>query len=129
MINKKELRIGNYVMDLVSGVWMMVDEIGENVGAFVLNLGEYPLPKGWEMSPVFVTPEILYKSGFIQCKSPYKDKDAYVIGEDGQRLIFSNGYIFKPLIDGFLKIAYCEFLHQLQNVYFSLNGTELNIEI
>jgi len=73
--------------------------------------------------------DVLKDCGFtIEPQSPYKDKTAHVIGKDADRLIWCYGKLFKPLPDGFIGISQTpiEYLHQLQNLFYALTGTELN---
>jgi len=125
MINKNELRLGNLVMDIVSGEWMVVDEIGENVGATVINRDKYPLNPGWEMGPIPITAEILELSGF---KNSLTGTCRGLVTSDGKDRfsIFYDGRFKVGTEDLSIKIL---FLHQLQNLYFALTGTEQTINI
>jgi hypothetical protein len=123
MIKRNELRIGNYVMDNVSGEWMIVDEIGENVGAIVINRDKYPLPEGWNMGYIPLTPEILERCGFEQ-NSPvygdyYNNGDIFIFKEKDGFMLFDEGSIGNPF----------NYLHQLQNLFFALTGEELEINL
>lgn len=135
MINANEFRIGNYCKDNLSGEWLLVDEIikSENgnhvIGFFVVNREKYPLPNGWQAEPINLTPEILEKAGFLMLSknefvfnrySVRKEKrldnpvwEVYLLGNDATFHWFRN----------------IKHLHQLQNLYFALTGTELNIQL
>ena len=68
MIKANDLRIGNYVMDRVSGEWMVTTKTGKSIGATVINRDKDPLPDGWEMVGIELTPEIWKKLGFEQMR-------------------------------------------------------------
>lgn len=129
MINAKEFRIGNYARDEVSKEWMVVDEIGANVGAVLVNRDKYPLPDGWQMEYIPLTPEIFDKAGFSISLGGYK-KLGFKLS------LFHNGYKgadpdsficqYNKTEEEFCTIKY---LHQLQNLYFALTGEELNIQL
>lgn len=132
MINKHELRLGNIVCDKVSGEWMIVDEIGESVGAVLINRDKYPLPKGWEMSPIPLSPEILEAAGFkkheaftydyyyrvfLQTDTKGCEQQSKIsIGRNGTEVFINNRWL-------------CEvkYLHTLQNLFLSISGQELTV--
>lgn len=137
MIKKNELRIGNYVMDIVSGEWMIVDELAENVGAVLINRDKYPLADGWRMDYIPLTPEILERCGFekknedgvetftfqIKGIADHGDNEYKLFGIKSKALIqidytVNNYWAAKPVF----------YLHQLQNLYQSLTGIELEIK-
>jgi hypothetical protein len=73
-------------------------------------------------SPIELTPEILVKCGFI-----YKH-EFYTIGKDLISFIFLNGKVQRTFIiidTDFRAILY---LHELQNLYYSLTGEELDMK-
>ena len=128
MINKNELRLGNFVMDvIISKEWMIVDEIGETVGATVINREKYPLPKGWQMGPIALNEDILGKCGF----EPYNDDGLLrCIGMESftlqNRYLSENGFDAKLWNEDIMPIVTS--LHQLQNLYYALTGEELTIK-
>jgi len=128
-MNPTHLRIGNIVRDKISGDLLRITELNETtVGATVINRDKYPLPDGWEMEPIPLTPEILVKYGFKKFnlssghyfQLDFNNKEAFLFDE---RLSY-----------GIMGIANFEWsacdhihhLHQLQNLYFALTGEELN---
>jgi len=121
MINAKDLRIGNYVMDKVSGEWMVVDEIGENVGAVLINRDKYPLPTGWQMSGIPLMPDILIKANFRKVGDypVFRLKTLQLSMNPEGIFIFFTG-------SNNIKI---KSLHQLQNLYFALYEEELVINL
>jgi hypothetical protein len=131
MVSANELRKGNYVQDIVSGEWMIVDELGENVGAVLINRDKYPLPDGWQMGPTPLTPAVLMRCGL---KDPAGNGMAY-------RMDHGNSMEFCCYVkDGFMryqtKLSGMSFnfggritsLHLFQNMYCLLTGEELEIK-
>lgn len=133
MIKNTELRLGNYVQDTVSGEWMIVDELGKSVGATLINRDKYPLPDGWQMGYIPLTPEVMKKCGFKKGRG--KHNDQWELNVD----IYLNFRLHEE--DYSLEIfdkeensitPYCEHLknlHTLQNLYFALTGEELEINL
>jgi len=80
--------------------------------------------------PIPLTEEWLLKARFEETDlKPYRDQKAWVIGVDGERLIWSAGKIFKPLPNGFICVCKnCEHVHQLQNYYSASENKELEIK-
>ncbi len=117
MINEKELRIGNWVHDYTTGQ-------NKKVGGDLLYAIDI-LQNGAEkdFNPILLTPSILEKARFkhddnfqysnTECRLTKNANGgfAFWIGEEG----------------GFLADMY--YVHQLQNLYFALNGEELEINL
>jgi hypothetical protein len=111
MIAANELRIGNWVskegeLFKVTSYTFLIIERGETL-----------------IEPIPLTPEILEKCGFVkQMMWTYaidivgNMKLVYYLGEKGWSIGNKNYSDFSNL----------NYLHQLQNLYFSLTGTELN---
>lgn len=122
MIRPTDLRIGNYVMNAVSGEWMIVDEIGETVGAILINRDKYPLPKGWRMEYIPLTPEIIerciFEYGFhvTYNKESYKEHSKAVFWF--QRIEGYGEPVTKQVV----------YLHKLQNIYYEHTDCELEIK-
>lgn len=140
----KELRKGNYVQDVVSGEWMIIDEIGENIGAVIINRDKYPLPEGWQMGPIPLTPEILEKAGFYQLPHFTVNNGWHLdIGRDRVITVACvgtpNEMIFlceedKPKVKNINVLRNFDYdgktyLHQLQNIVHSITSKELKIEL
>lgn len=120
----KEFRLGNLVMDKVSGEWMEIFEIGANITANVLNREKYPLPDGWQMAPIPLSEDILEKCGF----KPYNDDGLWLcIGWESftlqNRYLSYDGFDAKLWNEDIMPIVTS--LHRLQNLYFALTGEEL----
>lgn len=112
-VDPKQFRIGNIVIDAVSKEPMIIDELGENVSAIIINREKYPLPNGWYMAYALLTEEWLLKFGietdFLQW-SIQKHVDGYLIYR-------GHGCIHVVI----------KYVHQLQNLYFALTGKELEV--
>ena len=126
-MNNKDFRIGNLLVDSLTGAYLEVCELGENVGATVIDRSRYPLPDGWQMAPIPITSIILQKFGF------QKDRDGvfkrgnvmYWVADTwpgGDVLQIAAGYA--PIIN-----CPCKYVHQLQNLIYALTGEEINIEL
>ncbi len=108
-----ELRIGNWVLGASRG-------LPQQITPATL----YQFDK-LNVLPIFLTPEILEKAGFEKTMAWTYAIDlvgniklVYYLGERGVSIGFKDYSDFK-----------CEYLHQLQNLYFALTGEELNIEL
>ena len=134
MVQANELRIGNWVKDNANDYFIIrsvstdrlhpinvTDKIGYAIDCLLSDL-----------SPIPLTPEILEKCGFklnsisenweIDLKLQgiiglHSEDFSLWIGDKSDSLGFTGG----------LK-SRCFFLHQLQNLYYSLTGTELNYQ-
>lgn len=126
-----ELRIGNYVKDSVSGEVMVVNELGENVGAVLLNRDKYPLPDGWQMAYIPLTPEILEKAGFIQISDYDPEGPTHRMNSSIGVIDVCYGYSMVDIVQNIGRIRHnkIKYLHQLQNLYFALTGEELTINL
>ena len=127
-----ELRLGNLLQDKLTKSFLIVTDLSENaITTKDIDRTNYPLNKWRVAEPIPLTPEILVKAGFAVAftsdpQSPNASKK-YTLGlfkihqpdEDAPFL-----YFFSEDYDVRLK-----YLHQLQNLYFSLTGEELNISL
>lgn len=117
MISENELRIGNWVE--CNGIRFQIT--GTHLSAMQVD------PSTKEIFPISLTPEILEKCGFKKvgddrwsnetlCRSIYRSKK-------------SGGFDFEDDYGrGICDIDFF-YVHQLQNLYFALTGTELEIKI
>lgn len=123
MIQPQEIRIDNLFQDKFTKDVFKVLEISKNKIVF-----DYETDKIWQAEPIPLTEEILLKFGFEKIKSdeyPHK----FIINKDMRDeveienlnaqncFVFSHGKKFSSI-----KI---EYVHQLQNLHFSLTGKEL----
>lgn len=120
MIQPQELRLGNWVYMSKDGVTINV-KVEPSI--LMILTGKVD-KKGIEINPIPLTEEILLKCGFDT------NIDIYYTSK-------LNGYFKKPFIeaDYFLyksptgdKLTSVKHLHQLQNLFHSLTGTELEIK-
>jgi len=123
-LEPNELRIGNLVY------WNIPEKVG------VPHVIKAILPNTYHTSPISVgkhedylpiplTKERLLKFGFEKCS----DNEHYFIGHHGFCLIYDgDDWCMEPRIDDSLLIAYCKYVHQLQNLYFALTGQELTFK-
>lgn len=102
-MNTEELRIGNYVLN----------GIGEMFPANIATL-QYPCTELGCISPIPLTEDILLKCG--------EDNEHLMVDKLGF-VIFKNGYPYQFVRDDY------KHLHSLQNLYHSLRGEELNVEL
>jgi hypothetical protein len=119
-----ELRIGNWVAD-AAGNYNRIAVI-----SMPNQIETYSKDVDWlaacivdDVLPIPLTPEILEKAGFV--KSINFD-NTYI------KLIKGESFILKDCKDGTFFVytgIRCQYLHQLQNLYFALTGEELNIEL
>lgn len=111
MIKANELRFGNWLLatgSLTKGYYHQVTGIQEDLiffGPVALSLNN--------LAGIDVTPDILEKCGF----SPVNDDPEFAIYSSRKNRTF----IFKQ--------TDYPHLHQLQNLYFSLTGNELEVKL
>lgn len=119
MIQRTELRIGNKVKQ--AGFVLTIVEIG-SFDALCANDQRASNCKYENLEGIELTPEILVQSGFLKQIDTQRLSESFHL--DGLILIqMRRGYILK----GFkLKLNH---VHQLQNLYHSLTGTELPVNI
>jgi hypothetical protein len=121
MIKANDLRIGSWI-DLKNSGYIKVD--ADNIGDVVNNPAIF--------DPILLTPEILEKAGFEKQRSSDNVLDNYFIGENP---ITHDWIMSLQWIDGrespFYKNGYhqIKYLHQLQNLFYSLTGKELEINL
>ena len=113
-MNAQELRIGNWVVRNSSGTYQQVKEVF-TTGVLLQNEPPLDIRKSMRLplsaiSPIPLTPEIisdLMKGNLKEISIEYKG-GVWLFGKDA---------------------VHCKHLHQLQNLYYSLTGDELKIEL
>ena len=115
-----ELRIGNLFIEGYSG------KILEVRGLTKKNITFSGLFKGdWRAEPIHINEEWLLKLGFtnqsINLNTP--DKSLIMSAKTGSKCYFYVEDIFAGSFD----LNYIEYVHQLQNLYFTLTGKELKL--
>jgi hypothetical protein len=108
MIQANECRIGNCLHDRHGNVIRIQN------GFFYIVQDPKRLD---DYSPIQLTPEILEKCGF------WKGNFAGLVNGD---FIWSLGVL--SIREGAYFIS-CQYLHQIQNIFFALTGTELEVNI
>ena len=154
MIDVKELRIGNIIrFDDVSDDIVKVTGISFSTGSWFVDWemvkGTSGFEKGdsllQEFEPIPLTPEILGKAGFRwNTQRSYEKYGAchFVINykeevnEEGEPETYLSNRIFYIWYgDGVFKFYFCsseieiKYIHQVQNLYYALTQTELNIQL
>lgn len=125
MIQANELRIGNWVGNLANSAKVTA----------ILYAGVRLLDQNGEyfekLNPIPLTPEILEKAGFVKEEGTIecwtKENPEFSICKTQ-----SGGFMFCVLsFETVQLVQKCKMnsLHQLQNLYFALTGTELNISL
>lgn len=114
-----ELRIGNFIY--CDGILTNVKNIYNDGVDFVNERGDVNFSAFEHVKPIPLSEEILLKCGLeLRCDELHiNDKVFEFIGND---LYYTDGSGRKLSIP-------IKFLHQLQNFYFALTGTELEIEL
>ena len=133
MIKEQELRLGNYVMQKVNNrivttkvTYALFDFIAQGGNNFVY--------------PVVLKAELLEKSGFIENKNYplYPEAREFILavpvnGSNKNELfayIKNNGECFgRATVNNIISSNNFYHMHQLQNLYFTLCGQELDIKL
>lgn len=126
MVAKNELRIRNWINPIDTDVALEVCGLPDST---TIVCKHYPTKKWFspnEIKGVPLTADILLACGFEE-----KEKNFFIYG-DYTMLQDMGGWHFDYLdadSRGQRSIAYPEYLHQLQNLYFALTVKELEINI
>lgn len=149
----KDLRIGNIFQFLVEGrteYWHIADILTNDFEVYFKENPDYD--HSTHLTPVVITEQVLLKCGFTVSKSDdVYEYDVYSIQISNNRVLC---FCKPPVVDthsGERKVAeywwfdsffgqsFCNFcddfwnkpkyLHQLQNLYYSLTGVELNVTL
>lgn len=128
MIQKTELRIGNKVFDPTFST--LISEVEQMHSEYVVTNYNDSISLS-KLDPIPLTPEILEKCGFVKhIIDRYESWHLDISPVD--KFMFYKGLMqFGVLGVGNYEWsnAKIKYLHQLQNLYFSLTSTELTINI
>lgn len=139
MINTNELKRGNWFYDTIGGKYgkpgyQKVLSISEESVNHWQDKGVFGSSKAEDINPIPLTPEILDKAGLKRGNWIFKEGE-YMLTEDIYINYTCNIYYKYWEGDGdqggIETKTFCEikYLHQLQNLYFALTGTELEINL
>jgi len=118
-MKNEQFRLGNLMMDVNSGTILKIDELSEShVGYYVIDRSKYPLQKGWQAGPIPLTIELLEGLGFMLVTGVYWTLNHLELEEEEPG-------DFRPSTEGIC----VNYLHELQNLYYSFTGIELKILI
>lgn len=133
MVDEKELRIGNWVSDIHAsefGMWQ-VTSIRDSICHYGGFRARYK-----DLLPILLTPDILDKAGAKIWKGGLSAAYIFKIGNQGELIIFpgtslvgqANGVNENDFYYSFNSVLIIiKYLHQLQNLYFSLTAKELTL--
>lgn len=134
MIDTKELRLKNIVR-FIDGQISTVEAIG--LGSVELKEVPYSVIDTG-ISPIPLTPEVLEACGFIK-NAFHQLIDNRIVNGAYRRYYFKErpcrgtegimNALYQENRYGDEFIAYCRYLHSLQNIYYALLGEELTIDI
>jgi hypothetical protein len=118
MIKVNELRIGNHVLDEHGNI-SIINTISRSV-RISNDKYEWESKSEDQIHPIQLTDELLLRCGFENYEV-FKN----TWGFNGIELYIQDGIMWVDLMNNSVEINY---LHELQNLYFSLTKTELKIE-
>ena len=139
MIDAKSLRIGNWIKRNSSGNYQQVKEVLTTC-VFLqneppLNINKHMTIPVKNISPIPLDPDILEKAGFV--KYDDSDNDYTVYGNSHDDSDFFLQLDWRRKTDGYTPLIKCgeyeiigvniKYVHQLQNLFYSLTGKELEI--
>ncbi len=129
-MNATELMIGNWVICMGRNE-QVVDIMCDSISTMNNNCIPYDL-----VTPIPLTPEILVKCGFVKSGEIHYSMEfkENINGMASVDVCFSerDGILFQQTVDDGWHMGVdvkIQYLHQLQNIYLSLTGSPLNIEL
>lgn len=108
-MNTKELRIGNLFQDQSGNILKVTCIREDGYDFYVVDRTKFPLPDGWKALPIILTEE--WFNRFKLNPSWYG--------------WFNGSFYFRSNNPGDYSSIPCQYIHQLQNLYFAINGKEL----
>lgn len=136
-MNAQELRIGNWVLlkrdfyATKAGQPYKIRNVGVDYLDHWQDMGASDSLKASQVEPIPLTEEILLKAGFKN--DSYANFSIKVA--DYAHLVYSFKEYTCITLSEFVTVAdhdlnvKCEYVHQIQNLYFALTGTEIDIEL
>ena len=128
MIKANELRVNNHLQKYLG------PQINEwiDVKITAADILDISVNNNHGFRPIPLTEERLLELGFYTDNesNDFYDK-LYVLNRFGERVYFADGSIilgWEGYYDHHSEAGYCEHVHQLQNLYFSLTGEELTFK-
>lgn len=128
-----ELRIGSYfhpcdtkggvIVPNTSVIWQvgMIDKFGK-IGVIEPENEKSIFLPIWECSPVLITPELLTEFG---ATLEFLSNWTHSLQVGGLKINFRFNHFLYSEVEGIYLGDRIKYLHQLQNLYFSLSGVEL----
>lgn len=125
MVKPEELRIGNWILGKEANEYRTIDPYPMQVFSLDEHINrETDFDGGYDYAEIIsgipITPEILEKCGFEKIAGNY-EKGEIVLGHKMEVLLYNGEQGESPI-----KLDHINSLHQLQNLYFALTGTELD---
>lgn len=115
-MESKELRIGNWFQeDMTCGSYAQI------TAEQILDLDNDPLDDFYQ--PIPLTEEWLLKFGFKKDLG----NDLYLESTSTSFFVWQNNRVELLDDENNICICHCQYVHQLQNLYFALTGEELTI--
>jgi len=123
-MNKEQFRYGNLCQDQ-NGNLLKVCKIDDNDVVFtVVDRSKFPLPDGWQAEGIPITEDWLQNFGFVKLGS----LDFFYIHNDVMNLKISEDLKMIAWYNMAIHNVDIGFIHQLQNLFFALTGSELQIQ-
>lgn len=139
MIKASELRLGNYFRDRLTGRILIVDTLSKD--QIIFDQQGDALPDGWQAEPIPIAEEWLIKFGFEEtmnhgiCNWRLSIGNEYIAphGDNRYELISSSipdkevADYCSYTVNDYWAAKRCNYVHQLQNLYFAVTGHELTL--
>jgi hypothetical protein len=121
MIKVSELRIGNLLRDKVTKTELRVIKLTEqDIVTHVIDRSMFPLQDGWGIEPIPLTEEKLIELGAKELTPKRGVLKEFVLKTVRIEMSNSGNFYYKN------SKLILESFHQLQNLFFSLKGKELD---
>jgi hypothetical protein len=121
MIKVSELRIGNLLRDKVTKTELRVIKLTEqDIVTHVIDRSMFPLQDGWGIEPIPLTEEKLIELGAKELTPKRGVLKEFVLKTVRIEMSDSGNFYYKN------SKLILESFHQLQNLFFSLKGKELD---